>query len=72
MQKLVTIYLNQEGCLIPGKRTAAQSHGIVQEHVESYLAEGWSIKSIAGAGGGGAGLGCGWIVVVLEKLTIAK
>ena len=75
MQKLVTIYLDREGYRISGRRSPSQSHGIVQEHLENYVAEGWSIKSIAGAGGGGAGgggaasaeLGCGWVVVLLEK-----
>lgn len=70
MQKLVTIYLDREGYRMSGRRSPSQSHGTVQEHLENYLAEGWSIKSIAGAGGGGAGsteVGCGWVVVLLEK-----
>lgn len=71
MQKLVTIYLDREGYRIRGERSPEQSHGIVEEHLEDYLAAGWEIKSIAGAGGGGTesvgGLGCGWVVVLLEK-----
>jgi hypothetical protein len=67
MQKLVTIYLDRESYRIPGQRSPEQSHGSMQEHLENYLAEGWSITSIAGAGGG-TKAGCGWIVVVLEKL----
>ncbi|MFB2976502.1 hypothetical protein [Microseira sp. BLCC-F43] len=71
MQKLVTIYLDREGYRILGKRSPEQSHGIVQEHLEDYLAAGWEIKSIAG-GGAGAGegtgsIGCTWVVVLLEK-----
>lgn len=57
MQKLVTIYLDREGYRIPGKRSPSQSHGVVQEYLENYLPEGWSIKLIAGAGGGGGGAG---------------
>jgi hypothetical protein len=69
---LITIYLDREGYRIPGQRSPTQSHGIVQEHLENYLAEGWSIKSLAAAGGGGGAdtghMGCGWVVIVLEKL----
>jgi len=74
MQKLITIYLDREGYRIQGKRSPLQSHGVVQEYLQNYLAEGWSIKSIAEAGGGGGGstmtheAGCGWVVVVLEEL----
>jgi hypothetical protein len=65
MQKLVTIYLDRASYKITGRRSPEQSHGVVQEHLESYLAEGWSIKLIAGAGG----MVSGWVVVVLEKLS---
>lgn len=68
MQKLVTIYLDQLGCQIQGQRGPAQSHGIVQEHLDKYLDMGWEVKAITGAGGGGANPGCGWVVVLLEKL----
>lgn len=68
MQKLVTIYLDQEGYRIQGQRGLAQSHGIVQEHLDKYLDMGWEVKAITGAGGGGANTGCGWVVVLLEKL----
>lgn len=71
MQKLVTIYLDREGYRIPGKRSPEQSHGVVAEHLDNYLSQGWLIKSIVGAGGGGgdtvAGFGCGWLAVLLEK-----
>jgi hypothetical protein len=74
MQKLITIYLDREGYRIRGERSPGQGHGIVQEHLENYLAEGWSIRSIAGTGGAGAGtsagtteVGCGWVIVILEK-----
>lgn len=71
MQKLITIYLDREGYRIRGERSPDQSHGIVEEHLEDYLAAGWEIKSIAGGGAGGGtsvgGLGCGWVVVLLEK-----
>jgi len=74
MQKLITIYLDREGYRIQKKRSTLQSHGVVQEYLQNYLAEGWSIKSIAEAGDGGGGstmtheAGCGWVVVVLEEL----
>jgi hypothetical protein len=72
MQKLVTIYLDRASYRTVGKKSPAESHGLVEEHLESYLTDGWNIRSIAGAGGGGGGgassnFGCGWVVVWLEK-----
>lgn len=74
-QKLVTIYLDREGYRISGKRSPEQSHGVVQEHLEHYIANGWVIKSfqVGGGAGGGAGnsAGCAWIVALLEKWEIS-
>ena len=72
MQKLVTIYLDREGYRVRGQRSPSESYGMVQEHLEDYLAAGWEIKLITCAGGAGADgaavkLGCAWIAVVLEK-----
>ncbi len=72
IQKLVTIYLDREAYRIRGQRSPEQSHGIVEEHLEDYFANGWKIKSLTaggGAGGGGSsnGLGCCWVIVLLEK-----
>jgi hypothetical protein len=71
-EKVLTIYLDREGYRVTGKRSPAQSHGVVQEHLEEYLKQGWKVKMITGAGGAGAGageIGCGWVVVVLERGT---
>jgi hypothetical protein len=70
MQKLVTIYLDNDA-YGKGKMIVtsyAEVHGIVEEHLQNYLADGWSIKSISGFGGNSDGL-CvrGWAIVVLEK-----
>jgi hypothetical protein len=70
MQKLVSIYLDREGYRITGKRSPEQSHGVVEEHLQHYLNDGWEVKAITGAGGGGthvASIGCGWAIVLLEK-----
>lgn len=75
MQKLITIYLNSEGdfyhCF--GQRSpGAESHGVVQEHLEEYLTKGWQIttaisvptNSVRKDELGGA---CAWIAIILEK-----
>ena len=70
MQKLVTIYLDNSA-YGKGKMlvtTYAEMHGLVEEHLQNYLAEGWSIKSLCGFGGNSDGLSVrGWVIVVLEK-----
>ncbi|MDJ0719411.1 MAG: hypothetical protein QNJ54_35200 [Prochloraceae cyanobacterium] len=70
MQKLVTIYLNNEGYRVKGKRSPDQSHGFVEEHLEDYLTAGWEIKLITGTGGANnyGVVGCSaWAIVLLEK-----
>jgi hypothetical protein len=70
MQKLVTIYLDKESYRVPRREGPERRHGIVEQHLEGFLGEGWTVKSIAGTGGGGDGgngFGCGWIIALLEK-----
>lgn len=70
-QKLVTIYLDNsayaQGKMLVG--SFGDKHGLVEEHLNSFIAEGWNIKQIHGLGGGGSeGLSVrGWIAVLLEK-----
>ncbi len=70
MQKLVTVYLDNHaymgGKLLRG--SFADKHGLVEEHLEPYLADGWSIKKIHSFGGANEGLNVrGWLVALLEK-----
>ena len=70
MQKLVTIYLDNmaygKGKLIVG--SFADKHGLVEEHLQPYLDEGWKIHEITGFGGSSENIATrGWLVVVLEK-----
>lgn len=70
MQKLVTIYLDNtayaRGQMIV--TSYADKHGLIEEHLGHYLAEGWSIKTLTALGGNSDGLSVrGWIAVVLEK-----
>jgi hypothetical protein len=66
MQKLVTVYLCDLG--ETGDRE-------LKEHLNEYLSDGWTIKSIipagtgTGAGGDSRDYGyiAGWLVVLLEK-----
>jgi len=69
MQKFITIFLTDDD----------DDDMEVQEHLDEYLEEGWSIRSVTpfGAGAGyGSGGGsdteghcyvAGWLAVVLEK-----
>ena len=70
MQKLVTIYLDNNA-YGKGKMLVtsyADMHGLVEEHLQNYLAEGWTIKSVTGFGGNSDSLSVrGWAVVVLER-----
>lgn len=70
MQKLVTIYLDNSA-YGKGKMLVtsySEVHGLVEEHLQNYLAEGWTIKSISGFGGNSDSLSVrGWAIVVLEK-----
>jgi hypothetical protein len=70
MEKVLTIYLDREGYRVKGQRSPDQSHGTVQEHLQQYLSDGWTVKMITGAGGAGTSVGavgCGWVVVVLQR-----
>ena len=69
MQKLLTIYLDNsaygKGKMLVG--SYADKHGLVEEHLKEYLADGWSIVSAYGFGGGEGIMVRGWVVAVLEK-----
>jgi hypothetical protein len=70
MQKLVTIYLDNSsyanGKMLVG--SYAEKHGFVEEHLQSYLSDGWRIQSISGFGGNSDSITArGWFAVVLEK-----
>jgi hypothetical protein len=69
-QKLVTIYLDNiayaRGKTLVG--SFADKHGLVEEHLAAFLAEGWKIAKIDAFGGGSESLAVrGWIVVLLER-----
>ena len=69
MQKLVTIYLDNsaylEGNAIVG--SFKDKHALVEEHLQLYISEGWTIGSLSGFGGSEGLNAKGWIVVLLEK-----
>jgi len=69
-QKFVTIYLDNmaysKGKFVVG--TLAEKHGLVEEHLQTYLEDGWRIGSITGFGGSSDSIPThGWFAVVLEK-----
>ena len=69
-QKFVTIYLENmayaKGKMLVG--SLADKHGLVEEHLQTYLDEGWRITSVSGFGGNAEALASrGWFAVVLEK-----
>lgn len=77
MQKVVSIYFDSytragEPSETDEKRKWYQPrgdtvrHGAVQEHLEEYLREGWSVVSVTGLGGARPHSVGGWAVVVLE------
>ncbi len=69
MQKLVTVYLDTE-TYHKGKLFSrlADKHGLVEEHLQDYLQQGWTIKTIDGFGGSSElGSVRGWVAVLLEK-----
>ena len=73
MQKLITIYLNDEGYRIREGELFYQSHGFVEEYLGDYICNGWEIKLVTSVGGVTIGNDCvavasGWLVVLLEKL----
>ncbi len=68
-QKLLTIYVDNmayaSGKMLVG--SFADKHGIVEEHLETYLQQGWRIAAIHGFGGNSDALAVrGWFAVVLE------
>ena len=70
MQKLITIYLDNtvysKGKMIVG--CFADKHGLIEEHLQDDLREGWTIKALHGFGGNSDGLNVrGWLAVLLEK-----
>ena len=69
-QKLVTIYLDNsayaKGKVLVG--SFGDKHGFIEEHLESYLSDGWRVAAIHGFGGNSDALSVrGWITVLLEK-----
>ena len=69
MQKLVTVYFDNMAYgkgkkLVP---SFADNHGLVEEHLQEELRNGWSIKTIHSFGGNADYSARGWIVVLLEK-----
>ena len=50
------------------KTDFAEKHGCVEEHLQSYLADGWTVAQIHGFGGSAESPPArGWITVLLEK-----
>ena len=69
MQKLVTVYLDNSA-YSKGKMIIKldDKHGLVEEHLQSFLEDGWRIITIHGFGGSSENASVrGWITVVLEK-----
>jgi hypothetical protein len=69
-QKFITIYLDNmaygKGKMLVG--SFADKHGLVEEHLESHLTDGWRIASVTGFGGSAEVVAVrGWFGVVLEK-----
>jgi hypothetical protein len=70
IQKLVTVYLDNsayaKGKVLVG--SFSDKHGLVEEHLESYLSDGWRVAAIHGFGGNSEAMTVrGWITVLLEK-----
>ena len=68
-QKLVTIYLDNMA-YAKGKAVGsfADKHGQAEEHLQTYLDDGWRIGSVSGFGGNSESISArGWFAVVLEK-----
>ena len=68
-QKLVTLYVDNmayaAGKMLVG--SFADKHGTLEEHLETYLQQGWRIVSVHGFGGNSDALAVrGWFAVVLE------
>ncbi len=64
MQKLVTIYLDN-AAYAKGKMLVsnfADKHGLIEEHLQQYLAQGWRVQSMSAFGAER-----GWVIVLLNK-----
>lgn len=68
MQEFVTIYLDNARYGKP-KMTGCygNEHGRIEEHLQPYLADGWSVVSFQGFGGSESPACQGWFGVLLEK-----
>jgi hypothetical protein len=68
-QKLVTIYLDNmvyaKSKMLVG--SFADKHGFVEEHLQTYLEDGWRVTSVSGIGGSRDLAARGWFAVILEK-----
>ena len=69
MQKLVTIYLDNHAYMGDKwvKGSHADKHGFVEEYLQDYLSDGWTIAAVVGFGGAEGINARGWRAVVLEK-----
>jgi len=69
-QKLVSIYLDNSS-YAKGKTLVgsfANKHGLVEEHLAAFIADGWRVVNLQAFGGGSDGLAVrGWVVALLEK-----
>ena len=71
MQKLVTIYLDNSAYSADKWVTTsyADKHGLIEEHLQDHLSDGWAVSSLASFGGSSSDgfTARGWVVVLLEK-----
>ena len=68
MQRLVTIYLDNTAYKSELRTGYAKHHKLIEEHLQQYLEDGWTISSVAGFGGNSNVLHVrGWVIVLLEK-----
>jgi hypothetical protein len=68
VQKFVTVYLDNAAYGRP-KVTGcyADRHGLVEEHLQGFLDDGWRVASFHGMGGASSPACQGWVAVLLEK-----
>jgi hypothetical protein len=70
MQRLVTIYLDTHAYMGEKwiKGSHADKHGLIEEHLQQDLADGWKVVSLFGFGGAAENMNArGWLAVVLEQ-----
>lgn len=68
MQKFVTIHLHSKAYDQGFFKSAADAHGVVEEHLSQELTDGWRVVHLAGFGGiTKFAVHSGWFAVVLEK-----